>query len=72
VWDAHKEREIVLLTNHLGFGVTTIAPIYRYRWKIELFSKALKQNLRIKTFVGTNEKALRIQIWTTLNRASPA
>jgi len=71
VWDADNEREIVLLTNHPGFGAATIAAIYRDRWKIELFFKALKQNLRIKTFVGTSENALRIQIWTTLNRASP-
>jgi len=71
VWDADNEREIVLLTNHPGFGATTIAAIYRDGWKIELFFKALKQNLRIKTFVGTSENALRIQIWTTLNRASP-
>ena len=66
VWDAEKEREIVLLTNHLDFGATTIAAIYKERWKIELFFKALKQNLKIKTFIGTTENALRIQIWTAL------
>jgi transposase len=66
VWDAKNKREIVLLTNHLEFGATTIAAIYKDRWKIELFFKALKQNLKIKTFVGTSENALRIQIWTAL------
>ncbi len=66
VWDADNEREIVLLTNHLEFGSTTIAAIYRDRWKIELFFKALKQNLKIKSFLGTSENALRIQIWTAL------
>ncbi len=66
VWDAKKDREIVLLTNHLDFGATTIAAIYKDRWEIELFFKAIKQNLKIKTFVGTNENALRIQIWTAL------
>jgi IS4 transposase len=66
VWDAPKEREIVLLTNHLDFGSTTIAAIYKDRWEIELFFKALKQNLKVKTFVGTSENALRIQIWTAL------
>jgi hypothetical protein len=66
VWDAEKEREIVLLTNHLEFGATTISTIYRDRWKIELFFKALKQNLKVKTFIGTSENALRIQIWTAL------
>ena len=66
VWDADNECEIVLLTNQLAFGATTIAAIYKERWKIELFFKALKQNLTVKTFVGTSENALRIQIWTAL------
>jgi hypothetical protein len=66
VWDADNEREIVLLTNLLEFGATTIAAIYKERWQIELFFKALKQNLTVKTFVGTSENALRIQIWTAL------
>jgi hypothetical protein len=66
VWDADNECEIVLLTNLLEFGATTIAAIYKERWKIELFFKALKQNLTVKTFVGTSENALRIQIWTAL------
>jgi len=66
VWDEIKEREIVLLTNHLEFGATTIADIYKARWEIELFFKALKQNLKVKTFIGVSENALRIQIWTAL------
>ena len=66
VWDPDNEREIVLLTNHLKFGATTIADIYKDRWQIELFFKALKQNLKIKSFIGTTENALRIQIWTAL------
>jgi hypothetical protein len=66
VWDAEQSREIVLLTNHLHFGATTISAIYKDRWQIELFFKALKQNLKVKTFVGTSENALFIQIWTAL------
>ena len=66
VWDAVGEREIVLLTNLMEFGATTIAAIYKDRWEIELFFKALKQNLKVKSFVGTSENALRIQIWTAL------
>ena len=62
VWDADNERKIVLLTNHLDFGATTIAEIYKERWQIESFFKALKQNLHVKSFVGTSENALRIQI----------
>lgn len=66
VWDEENQCEIVLLTNHLDFGATTIASIYKDRWQIELFFKALKQNLKVKTFVGTSENAIRIQIWTAL------
>lgn len=66
VWDEEHQRQIVLLTNHLDFGATTIAAVYRDRWKIELFFKTLKQHLKVKTFVGTSENALRIQIWTAL------
>jgi hypothetical protein len=66
VWDPINEHEIVLLTNLQDFGPTTIAAIYKDRWEIELFFKALKQNLKMKTFVGTSENALRIQIWTAL------
>jgi Domain of unknown function (DUF4372)/Transposase DDE domain len=66
VWDAVHQREIVLLTNHFGFGATTVANIYKDRWEVELFFKALKQNLKVKTFVGTTENALHIQIWTAL------
>jgi IS4 transposase len=66
VWDPVNKREIVLLTNLQEFGATTIAAIYKDRWEIERFFKALKQNLKVKTFVGTSENALRIQIWTAL------
>ncbi len=54
------------LTNQLDFGPTTIARIYKDRWQIELFFKALKQQLRVKTFVGTSANALHTQIWTAL------
>jgi len=66
VWDKEQERQIVLLTKHLEFGAATISAIYKDRWQIELFFKALKQNLKVKTFVGTSENALYIQIWTAL------
>ena len=66
VWDEKNQREIRLLTNQLAFGSTTIAAIYKDRWEIELFFKALKSNLKVKSFVGTSENALRIQIWTAL------
>jgi hypothetical protein len=65
-WDEEKQEEIQFLTNHLDFGPTTIARVYRERWQIEIFFKALKQLLRVKTFVGTSANALHIQIWTAL------
>jgi IS4 transposase len=66
VWDEEHEREIVLLTNIMHFAASTVAAIYKERWQIELFFKALKQNLKVKTFVGTSENAVRIQLWTAL------
>jgi hypothetical protein len=66
IWDEEKQEEITFLTNHLKFGATTIARIYKERWQIELFFKALKQLLRIKTFVGTSASALKTQIWIAL------
>ncbi len=57
---------LVFLSNHHGLGASTIAAIYKDRWQIELFFKALKQNLKIKTFVGTSANAVKIQIWTAL------
>jgi hypothetical protein len=65
-WDAANGRELVFLTNHLELSAVTIAAIYKERWQIELLFKALKQNLRIKTFVGTTANALKTQIWTAL------
>jgi hypothetical protein len=66
VWDEENEKVIELLTNHMTFGSTTISAIYKDRWQIEIFFKTIKQNLRIKTFVGTSPNALLIQIWTAL------
>ena len=66
VYDPEKDETLVFLTNQLAFGATTIAAIYEDRWQIELFFKALKQNLKIKTFVGTSANALKVQVWTAL------
>jgi Domain of unknown function (DUF4372)/Transposase DDE domain len=66
VVDIEGEEPLVLLTNHRTFGATTIANIYKDRWQIEVFFKALKQNLKIKSFVGTSPNAIYIQIWTAL------
>lgn len=57
---------LVFVTNHLTLAAGTIADVYKDRWQIETFFKALKQNLKIKTFVGTSPNAVKIQIWTAL------
>jgi hypothetical protein len=57
---------LVFLTNHFGLSASTVAAVYKDRWQIELFFKALKQNLKIKTFVGTSANAVKTQIWTAL------
>ncbi len=64
--DPRTGIRLVFLTNHMSLGASTIARIYQDRWQIEAFFKALKQNLRIKTFVGTSPNAVHVQIWTAL------
>jgi Domain of unknown function (DUF4372)/Transposase DDE domain len=64
--DPEKGGTLVFLTNHLDFGATTIATIYKDRWQIALFFKALTQHLKIKTFVGTSANALKVHVWTAL------
>lgn len=66
VYVPETEEVRVFLTNYLKLGATTMAAIYKDRWQIEIFFNALKQNLKIQTFVGTNPNAVRIQIWTAL------
>jgi hypothetical protein len=66
IWDEEKQESIVFLTNLLAFGATTIAAIFKDRWQVELFFKALKQTLKVKTFVGTSANAVKTQVWTAL------
>ena len=66
LYDAEKNEILVFLTNHQDLGARTVAAIYKDRWQIEIFFKALKQNLKIKTFVGTSANAVKTQIWTAL------
>jgi DDE family transposase/uncharacterized protein DUF4372 len=61
-----KEEQLEFLTNHRALAASTIAEIYKDRWQIETFFKLLKQNLRIKTFIGLSVNAVWIQIWTAL------
>jgi hypothetical protein len=66
VWVEEKQETMVFVTNNMKLAAATIAAIYRERWQIELFFKALKQSLKIKTFVGCSENAVQTQIWTAL------
>lgn len=66
IWVEEEQRTLVFLTNHLELGATTVGRIYKARWQLELLFKALKQHLRVKTFVGTSANALHVQIWTAL------
>ena len=66
VWDSQKRRVVEFVTNIFHLAASTVAAIYRERWQIELLFKALKQNLKVKTFVGTTENAVKTQIWTAL------
>ncbi len=65
-YDEENDRVLVFLTSHMGLAATTIAAVYKERWQIELFFRALKQSLRVKTFVGTSANALKTQLWTAL------
>ena len=51
------------ITNNFDLPAETIAKLYKMRWQIELFFKWIKQNLRIKTFFGYNENAVKVQVW---------
>lgn len=66
LYDEAKEETVVFITNHHELDAITVTEIYRERWQIELFFKSLKQLLKIKTFVGTSQNAVHIQIWTAL------
>ena len=65
-YDEEQERVLVFLTSHRELAAATIAAVYKERWQIELFFRALKQSLRVKTFVGTSAQALKTQLWTAL------
>jgi hypothetical protein len=65
-WNEDKSEILVFFSNLLHLAASTIAAIYKERWQVELFFKALKQTLKIKTFVGTSANAVRTQVWTAL------
>ncbi len=66
-YDAENDKNLVFLTNNFSLPAMTIAELYRCRWQVELFFKWIKQNLRIKTFYGTSENAVKAQIWIAIS-----
>lgn len=66
-YDAKTDKTLVFLTNNFSLPSMTIAELYRNRWQVELFFKWIKQNLRIKTFYGTSENAVKAQIWIAVS-----
>jgi hypothetical protein len=66
-FDTEQKRHFIFLTNNFELPALTDAELYRCRWRVELFFKWIKQHLRIKTFYGTDENAVKTQIWIAIS-----
>lgn len=66
IWDERNQQQIELITNQMTWTANTISELYRARWEVEIFFREIKQLLHIKSFIGTSENAVMIQIWTAL------
>jgi len=66
IWNDENNQEIELITNQMTWTANTISELYKSRWQIEIFFREIKQGLHIKSFIGTTENAVMIQIWTAL------
>ena len=66
IWDDVNKQTIELITNQMKWTANTISELYKSRWQIEIFFREIKQLLHIKSFIGTTENAVMIQIWTAL------
>ncbi len=66
-FDSNTEKTFNFLTNNFNIPAKTVADLYRYRWQVELFFKWIKQHLRIKSFFGTSENAVKSQIWIAIS-----
>lgn len=64
--ESEQERSLVFLTNHFALNALQIAELYRRRWQIEIFLRWIKQHLRIRSFIGTSDNAVRIQICSAI------
>ena len=66
-YDAEYKRTLVFLTNNFKLKAETVAQLYKYRWEIELFFKWIKQHLKIQSFWGFSENAVKIQVWVAIS-----
>ena len=66
IWDEENQQTIEVITNQMSWTANTISELYKSRWQIEIFFREIKQLLHIKSFIGTSQNAVMIQIWTAL------
>ena len=66
-YDSENEKRFVFITNHLQVSALTISQLYKGRWRVELFFKWIKQNLRIKAFYGHSTNAVKTQVWIAIS-----
>jgi IS4 transposase len=66
IWDLKNEQVIEVITNHMTWCANTISELYKSRWDIEIFFRDIKQLLHIKSFIGTSQNAVMIEIWSAL------
>lgn len=66
LWDEENQQIIEVITNQMSWTANTITELYKARWEVEIFFRDIKQQLHIKSFIGTSENAVMIQIWTAL------
>lgn len=66
IWNQENQQVIEVITNQLSWTANTISELYKSRWQIEIFFREVKQRLHIKSFIGTTENAVMIQIWTAM------
>jgi len=65
-WDDKNQQTIEIITNQMSWTANTITELYKARWQVEIFFRDIKQQLHIKSFIGTSQNAVMIQIWTAL------
>mgnify|MGYP003624496309 FL=1 len=66
LWDDENGQTIEVITNQMAWTANTITELYKARWEVEIFFREIKQQLHIKSFIGTSQNAVMIQIWTAL------